>query len=337
MLHVYISRWKRRRAFIVGACCCTCFLFSPPILAQDGGIDAGSGPTVLLDANYQWSGGLVRETLLSALRDEGFQVREREGPFDDIQLRNVDMTIIAGALAPENDSTIDVATATQEEILEEVLLRWRLPVRSAFSQSEVAILKDWVEGGGSLMVVTDHMPFPGAVLDLADAFGVRVSNGFVVDLSRLSGFGIEDVSRAGTIPFSREDGTLEVHAITNGLGEGERVHLAVSPAGSAMRLPQGAVSLLTLGPTHVSLLPEVAWQFSDSTAREPAEGWSQFGVFRSGTGRVAFIANLALLAPPEALESAGVTLPSGIDLAQIQNRQLFVNTLYWLSGQIPDR
>lgn len=55
---------------------------------------------------------------------------------------------------------------------------WSLPTPSAFTKEEIAALKNWVERGGSLLLIADHMPFPGAAGDLAKAFEVEFSNGY---------------------------------------------------------------------------------------------------------------------------------------------------------------
>lgn len=45
----------------------------------------------------------------------------------------------------------------------------------AFAPSEIAALKQWVSGGGSLLILTDHPPFDEPVRPLAAAFGATIS------------------------------------------------------------------------------------------------------------------------------------------------------------------
>ena len=65
--------------------------------------------------------------------------------------------------------------------------KWKLPTPSAFGDDEVAAIVEWVEGGGSLLLIADHMPFPGATADLAEAFGIFFSNGFALPTDREAG------------------------------------------------------------------------------------------------------------------------------------------------------
>ena len=49
---------------------------------------------------------------------------------------------------------------------------WKLPAEQAFTESEIEAIRLWVEEGGSLLLIADHMPFPGSVADLAAAFDI---------------------------------------------------------------------------------------------------------------------------------------------------------------------
>ena len=55
---------------------------------------------------------------------------------------------------------------------------WKLPTPSAFTDREIDILENWVKDGGSLFLIADHMPWPGASEALANKFGFKFYNGF---------------------------------------------------------------------------------------------------------------------------------------------------------------
>ncbi len=74
---------------------------------------------------------------------------------------------------------------------------------------EVAEVRDWVAGGGSLLLIADHAPFDVAATDLGKAFGVRFSSGVPRDPKDSS----------GRLLFRRADGTLMDHAITKSINE----------------------------------------------------------------------------------------------------------------------
>jgi len=52
---------------------------------------------------------------------------------------------------------------------------------SAFTEDEIDALVDWVENGGSMLLIADHFPFPGAVEALVARFGFQVDNGYNFD------------------------------------------------------------------------------------------------------------------------------------------------------------
>lgn len=60
---------------------------------------------------------------------------------------------------------------------------WVDPILSAYTADEITALRNWVNGGGSLMLIADHYPFPGAVADLGAAFGFTMDNGYHFDPS----------------------------------------------------------------------------------------------------------------------------------------------------------
>lgn len=170
--------------------------------------------------------------------------------------------------------------------------------------------------GGSLLVITDHMPFPGAVQELTRRFGFELANGHALPSS-------ED-RRANPDRFSRSDGSLADHPITAGRSTAERVDAVETYGGAAFRVPAHGQSLMTFGSGYEQLLPKVAWQFTPDTPREPIAGWSQGGVVQVGRGRVAVFteAGFFMAPPPDEVGSD----------ARRQNRQFLLNVAHWLSG-----
>ncbi len=60
---------------------------------------------------------------------------------------------------------------------------WMAPIESAFTEAEIAALLNWVQGGGSLMLIADHFPFPGAARQLGRALGFYMDDGYSFDPS----------------------------------------------------------------------------------------------------------------------------------------------------------
>ena len=106
---------------------------------------------------------------------------------------------------------------------------WKLPVEPAFQQAEIETIRQWVWQGGSLFLIADHMPFPGAAEALARAFDILLVNGFATDSS----------CTAAEFMFRRSDGTLNAHPITQGRGSAERIDSVRSFTGEAFRMLSG--------------------------------------------------------------------------------------------------
>src|SRR5688500_2628111 len=125
----------------------------------------GKGPVVLLDeahSNFHTADGRYLP-FATLLRRDGYDVRASKLPFSKASLKDADILVIANALAERNKT------------------EWTLPTPSAFTDEEVRAVGDWVRAGGSLLLIVDHMPFPGAADNLAKAFGIRFSNGYAID------------------------------------------------------------------------------------------------------------------------------------------------------------
>jgi len=153
----------------------------------------GEGPVVRLDEahhNFHTIEGRYA-TFADLLRKDGFIVSAMQEKFSPETFAGADILVIANALAPENaDSELD----------------WRLPTSSAFARSEIAALEQWVSAGGALLLIADHMPWPGAAEDLGRAFGVQMTNSFATD----------DTCADDEYLFERANGSLGSHPITEG-------------------------------------------------------------------------------------------------------------------------
>ena len=270
----------------------------PPTFTTD------QGPRLAIDEghrNFHTAGGRYRAFADLARRD-GYRVRPLSGILSEVTLGSIDVLVIANALHPDNEEN------------------WTLPVASAFSPAEIAAVRGWVERGGALLLIADHMPFAGAAADLAAAFGFELSNGFALDTVR----------RDAAMVFRRSDTSLATNAITAGRGPAERVDSVVTFTGSAFRSPTDAIPLLTLRTSVVSLEPDTAWQFAESTPRVPVGGWWQGAVARYGRGRIAVFGEAAMfsaqLAGPDGTPM-GMNVP-----AADRNAQFALNVLHWMSG-----
>jgi hypothetical protein len=278
--------------------------FHPPV--TDAAFSGGNGPLVLIDEahhNFHTSGGRYF-TFAELLRRDGCRVMPLTTAFTVEALDGADILVISNALHERNASPGT----------------WSLPTPSAFSNREIRVVVDWVRDGGSLLLIADHMPFPGAAEQLAAEFGFHLNNGFAVDTTSPPG---------DPYVFRRVDGTLVDHPITRGRREAERIDSVVTFTGEAFQ-GEPHPALLRFGPGVVSIMPDTAWQFEDDTRTVDVTGWLQGAVSFFGEGRVAVFGEAAMFSA----QLAGPNrLPMGMNHPRApQNAQFLLNVVHWLSG-----
>jgi hypothetical protein len=278
--------------------------FDPVV--DDPAYALGTGPVVLVDAahgNYH-----TLETGYGAfgrlLERDGYEVRSAEIKVSEALLAEADILVISNALfgGPEEP--------------------WELPARSAFAKGEIETLAGWVVNGGSLLLIADHMPMPGATADLAAAFGIVFYNGFAMSAA----------DQSSVFTLSRDEGTLLDHAITSGRNAAEHIDHVKLFTGQAFRALVPVEPLLIPPPDTEVLLPTTAWEFSPATARVSADGLYQGLVLRHGAGRVAVFGEAAMFTAQFASRD-GVTRFMGMnDPEAADNQQFLLNVVHWLSG-----
>ena len=104
----------------------------------------GKGPIVLLDEahfNFHTASGRY-QTFANLLRRDGYVVKASTAKFSKEALKDGQVLVIANALNESNKED------------------WSPPNPSAFTDEEVAAVRDWVNGGGALLLIADHLPFP---------------------------------------------------------------------------------------------------------------------------------------------------------------------------------
>ncbi len=276
---------------------CEGYTVSAYSASADATAHGDAHPVIVLDEGHN-NFGNKRNAFFADMEQflagEGFELRQHARAITLNVLKGVSILHTDNALAPENQDN------------------WSLPTPSAFNSDEISVIYNWVHDGGSLLIIIEHMPFGGSYEDLASAFNVETSNGFAVDQRLLNDYSEKSIEDAGYFVFSRDSGLLADHPILTGRRPHERIESVAADVGSALRLPESAVSLMTLGSDAVSLEPSVSWEFESTTPRRPVAGWSQAGVMKIGKGRVAVL---------------GDNFPYDYP-------QLTVNLYRWLSGQL---
>lgn len=231
--------------------------------------ESGKGPRVLIDEAHnnlhRKEGGLYAFTRM--MEADGAQVFSNQDMFTASLLEGYDVLIIANAL---HDSNVG---------------NWRNPCPSAFTTQEIEVVVNWVQKGGCLFFVADHMPYGGAAQDLAKRFSVEWSNSFA----------IQNGTHWPPSIFYRNHDTLFDSPVTIDSENTAKISRIGSFTGSVFKAPKEATPFLVYDNSHAILLPEVAWQFSKETKSENSEGWQQGACMVFGQGKMVLLGEAAMI------------------------------------------
>lgn len=306
-----------------------------------------AGPRVAIDeahANFHTMGARYKP-FADLLGLDGYRVGSNTAPFTAASLHDWDILIVANALGGEASGAFDA---------------------SAFTPAEVEAVREWVRGGGSLLLVADHAPFGSAAENLSLAFGVGMGKGFTLDTARANSAGNPTFLR-----FSRANGLLGDHAIMRGRDPSERIDTVQTFTGQSLTVPAGAAALLALSGTAMDRAPptraqaaaraERANRLRDSilaaraagdTARDsvivlrapagapvpaeltPAAGRAQGVALAFGRGRVVVLGEAALLTA-QVVDIPGVPFTRmGMNVPGSDDEHFALNVMHWLSRLI---
>lgn len=208
----------------------------------------GSGPLIMIDEahnnRHTKSGGLF--ALAKILEDDGFVVTENRSSFNKASLEKVKILVIVNALHDSN------------------MQNWNLPCPSAFTKKEIENLKSWVAEGGRLFLSADHMPYGGAVQELANSFDVEWNNGFAMNAKKKNDWPPSQ--------FSRVKQTLLSSPVTDASQNMKKIETVATFTGSAFKSEE-ASPFLVFDDSHELLEPITAWKFSKDTKVISAEDW----------------------------------------------------------------
>ncbi len=264
----------------------------------------GKGAVVLLDEahfNFHTASGRY-QTFADLLRRDGYVVNASKEKFSKNSLKDGKILVIANAL---NESNKD---------------DWSPPNPSAFTDEEVAAVRDWVNEGGALLLIADHLPFPGAADKLASAFGIHFNNGYAR----------EPKEAPGPLIFDLKKGSLLAHPITQGHSASEKIDSVATFTGSAFQV-DGGQPILKFSDDAEAYMPKTFGEaFTKDTVKTPIKGWLQGATLKVGKGRVAVFGEAAMFSAQLAGPNKS---PMGMNAPVAkQNPQFLLNVLHWLSG-----
>jgi hypothetical protein len=256
-------------------------------------------PKVLFDEahfNFHTAGGRYKP-FADLIGNDGYRVTSNKEKFTPQTLNGYEVLVIANAGA---------AQATSADAR-----------KSAFTDEECDAVRDWVRGGGALLLIADHAPAGSAAANLASRFSVDMSKGYTADPVNFERVTMD----ASWIQFSRANKNLGDHAITRGRNASERINRVLTFTGQSLKGPKESTALLGLSDQAYDLDnpgdPEKVKMTS-------AAGRTQALAMPFGKGRVVVFGEAAMLTAQN--KNFGLNYPGTDD------RQFTLNVMHWLTG-----
>ena len=314
---------------VTAALAATCLLAAAPSCAQqvaDSTFDArvakpaytASHPRVLFDEahhNFHTTTGRYKP-FATLIANDGYHVTANPASLTRPLLDGHDVLVIANAAGEGWDSDSGL-------------------VHPAFMSDECDAVRDWVRAGGALLLIADHAPFGTSAETLAQRFGVSMGKGYTIDSTHAD----PESRNPSCLVYSRANGLLGDHTITRGRDSTERVARVIAFTGQSLQGPPGSVAFLKLG-DHARDLPLRTFASARSWSlalkdTQPAAGRAQGIAFTFGKGRVVVLGEAAMLSAQVVLRpGGGVAFRMGMNHPGIDNRQLALNIMHWLSGAL---
>lgn len=256
-------------------------------------------PKVLFDEahyNFHTAGGRYKP-FAQLIAADGYEITSNKEKFTPALLGGFDILVIANALGEERGL-------------------------SAFTDDECDAVRDWVQAGGSLLLIADHTPMGAAAKVLAMRFGVEMSGAYTGDRTNYD----KSVSgEFGQLVFTRENNLLTDNAITKGRNRAERVNRVITFTGQSLSIPKDSIAFLKLSDTAFDVMPP------DEKNEVSAANRAQGVALKFKKGRVIILGEAAMLT---AQISAKEQRPMGMNYPNIDNQQLALNIMHWLSRKL---
>ena len=273
-----------------------------------------AGPLVAVDSGHHNYHTIDNRygPFAALLRNDGFRVVDSKTPFTADSLAMSKVLVIANAFP------VDDGVPPPE------------PTPAAFSPTEVSAVKAFVERGGSLLLITDHMPYAGAVSELALAFGFRLQDGAALRQPPIG----PPTNRKPDI-FTKADGTLADDVVTRGRNKDESVTALATFVGTAFEGPADARPIIVL-PEGYSIYECGPPCPGGAPKQHDAKGYWQGALRVVGQGRVAVFGEAAMFSA-QVIPSFTPPFRFGFNAPGAeQNKQFILNLMHWLTGVLPE-
>jgi hypothetical protein len=267
-------------------------------------------PRILFDEghnNSHKSSGTYKP-FVELIKSDGYKVVVNKGTFNTELLHNYDILVISNAKGKNKK------------------------YEPAFTEKECNDVYDWVNGGGSLLLIADHYPFGSAAQNLSEKFGVRMGEGETQDTLN---YDKTSTDKAQLI-FDDANKLLVESPIKKGRNSDEIVHRVISFTGQSLNAPDTNSIILKLSKYAVDIVPDSVWEkksmifftttYTRFTDPIPTLGNSQGVALEIGKGRVVILGEAAMLTA-QIIEDTKF----GMNFPENDNKQFTLNVLHWLS------
>jgi len=248
------------------------------------------------------------------LRADGYDVNRGQAPFSASTLAASDVVVIADARGGVDDAVGD----------------------PAMTSAEVSAVTDWVNSGGSLLLIVDPGDYGSSVDALAQKLGIKLSGAPLRDTMHYD----KTRDNPGYVIF--DAGLLGDHPILRGRDAAEAIKSVESFGGQSLRGPMGSVELLEVAPGALELRMPTRAQI-DSIAeanngevrirpqRVPVSGNAQAVAFTHGRGRVVVVGESSMLTALVLTPEDAAPYRVGLTTQGRDNQQFTLNVMHWLS------
>ncbi|MEM7464052.1 MAG: DUF4350 domain-containing protein [Pseudomonadota bacterium] len=277
---------------------------------SDPAFETGTGPIVtLLSINNSFVERGSMDPFANLAETDGFRVVRRQSDLAEALADPSGILVIANPYLPEYRNFPAMTPP------------------SAFSDEQIQAIHDWVNNGGSLLILADHAPLGGGSSKLAEKFGFEYLNGHAANTARAdAGYVRVDIE------FSTENGLNEEHPITNGQSGRKPVNRYYAFGGQAFIPPPEAVQILTIPDGWSAIFTYRISAELQSALRIDASGMAQGAAMDYGKGRIAVFSEAGGFTSQiiDGTRRFGFNTEDGEE-----NPELILSTLRWLAGFNP--
>lgn len=273
---------------------------------------SGSGPVILIATeNSDFVANNSHLPFVKLAEADGFQVRMQNKPLSE------ELSAGAGILVLMNN------------YLKSFIEYPAISPPSAYSDAQISAIRQWVEDGGSLLILADHAPYGGGTSKLASVFGFEYLNGNAAD-TMMAELGIRRVD----IEYTPQRGLNSSHPVTDGSTGRAAIKRYFAFGGQAFIPAEGSKPLLTLPQGWSAIFTYGLRREIKTAPRIDASGMSQGSTLEYGKGRMAVFTEAGGFTAQivRGVNKFGFNTPEGSE-----NPEFVLSVLRWLAGYTPDK